>query len=199
MISITGNSISFNQQPKSINYYGVCTTGGDVAVKVVTIDGFELNVGTVLFVKFTNNNTASNIQLKINQFDSYRIIGSSELITDTLYQFVFDGVCFHLMQSSGSSSTTSNYFGAPDWNTYTQINGTSFTAPTNGLVVGIGDSVGGKNTNLSLYVNSHLADYFNQPDEGYGPHRDSVQTIVRKGDYVSWNNGNLKVYFVSCV
>ena len=49
-------------------YYGSCDTAAATAAKVVTISnqGFGLSVGTVITVKFTYTNTASNCTINVN-------------------------------------------------------------------------------------------------------------------------------------
>lgn len=49
--------------------YGTCTTAGNVAEKVVTLEGYDnwkLEKGAIIMVKFTNNNTANNVTLNVN-------------------------------------------------------------------------------------------------------------------------------------
>lgn len=49
--------------------YGTCSTAADTAAKVVTISGntnWKLAVGSIVVVKFTNTNTASNVTLNVN-------------------------------------------------------------------------------------------------------------------------------------
>lgn len=48
---------------------GTCTTAGNVAEKVVTLedyDNWKLEKGAIIMVKFTNDNTASNVTLNVN-------------------------------------------------------------------------------------------------------------------------------------
>lgn len=50
-------------------YYGLCTSAADTAAKVVTVGAdqdFKLTVGALLMVKFTKNNSASNVTLNVN-------------------------------------------------------------------------------------------------------------------------------------
>ena len=49
------------------NYYGVCSTAAATAAKTVDIEGFELVVGAMVVVKFTNTNSASsNVTLNVS-------------------------------------------------------------------------------------------------------------------------------------
>lgn len=49
--------------------YGTCTTAGNVAEKVVTLDGndnWELKKSAIIIVKFANTNSATNVTLNVN-------------------------------------------------------------------------------------------------------------------------------------
>lgn len=51
------------------SFYGTCDTAADTAEKAVTISdtaGWELKAGTIVGVKFTNTNSASNVTLNVN-------------------------------------------------------------------------------------------------------------------------------------
>lgn len=84
------------------NYYGVCTTAADTAAKTVEIDGFELNIGAMVIVKFDNANSASNPTLNVSGTGAkpmYRY-GTTAISTgttttgwyaDSVQMFVYDG------------------------------------------------------------------------------------------------------------
>ena len=97
-----------------------------------------------------------------------------------------------------NGNVTISTFGAPDWSTQTRQEGTSFVAPENGYVIVLGGKVGGNSVEGKLFVGASLVDYYKQPDEGYGAHRDSMRCIVAKGDNVSWSNANYECFFVVC-
>ena len=51
------------------SFYGTCDTAAATAAKVVTLSdtsGWELKAGTIVGIKFTNTNTASNVTLNVN-------------------------------------------------------------------------------------------------------------------------------------
>lgn len=51
------------------SFYGTCETAADVSDKVITLadtDGWELKAGTVVGIKFTYSNSASNVTFNIN-------------------------------------------------------------------------------------------------------------------------------------
>ena len=48
------------------NYYGVCKTAAGTAAKTVTIDGFKLEVGAMVIVKFDNANSATSPTLNVS-------------------------------------------------------------------------------------------------------------------------------------
>ena len=65
--STIGSSPKFTDTPSS--YFGTCASDADVAAKTVVLEnatGFELVEGTIIGVKFTNTNTASNVTLNVN-------------------------------------------------------------------------------------------------------------------------------------
>lgn len=97
-----------------------------------------------------------------------------------------------------NGNVTISTYGVPDWSTSTRKEGTSFVAPKNGYVYVLGGDLGGRGSEGRLIVNEKIVDYFRQPDEGYGSHRDSMQCIVAKGDHVSWNNNMLQCFYVIC-
>lgn len=60
------NNSEYLIKDKEAHYYGVCSTANNVAVKSVTISGFELVEGVRISVKFENENIANNPSLSIN-------------------------------------------------------------------------------------------------------------------------------------
>lgn len=72
-------------------YYGLCTSAGDTAAKVVTVGAdqdFKLTVGALLMVKFTKSNTASNVTLNVNGTGAKGIYYNNAIFTGTS-----DSVC----------------------------------------------------------------------------------------------------------
>lgn len=72
-------------------YYGLCTSAGDTAAKVVTVGAdqdFKLTVGALLMVKFTKSNTASNVTLNVNGTGAKGIYYNNAVFTGTS-----DSVC----------------------------------------------------------------------------------------------------------
>ena len=62
--------------------FATCSTSADVATKEVTIDNFNNTEGAVIFVKFTNTNTATGtLYLKVNGSSSRMKYRSSDLAT----------------------------------------------------------------------------------------------------------------------
>ena len=99
------------------NYYGVCSTGASTAAKTVDIEGFELVEGAVIFVKFTNSNSASSPTLNVNGTGAkpmYRY-GTTAMSTGTtttgwyagaVQSFVYDGTGW--VRDYWNNSTYSN-------------------------------------------------------------------------------------------
>ena len=66
------------------SFYGTCSTAGDVSAKVVSIsdtNGWELRAGTVIGVKFTNTNTASNVTFNVNNSGAKSIYYNNAVYT----------------------------------------------------------------------------------------------------------------------
>ena len=67
-------------------FYGTCDTAAGTAAKVVTLTdttGWELKAGTVVGVKFTNTNTASNCTLNINNTGAKQVWYNTAAHTST--------------------------------------------------------------------------------------------------------------------
>lgn len=65
--------------------YGTCSTAAGTAAKVVTIANtdWSLGVGSVIGVKFTNSNTASNVTLNVNNTGAKSIYYNNAVYTST--------------------------------------------------------------------------------------------------------------------
>lgn len=94
------------QGPNGVNkvYVGTCSTGASQAEKAVVIpagQGFTLDTGAMIALKFTNSNTASSVQLNVNSTTAKSIYyanavytGSDEKVcgkADTYVYYVYDG------------------------------------------------------------------------------------------------------------
>lgn len=85
-----------------IVHYGICNTAANEATKTVTITGFSLKTGAIVYVKFTNNNTTIAPTLNVNSTGAKPIYmyGMSQIFTsdytygwfaDDVVPFVYDG------------------------------------------------------------------------------------------------------------
>lgn len=85
-------------------YYGTCSTAAGTATKVVTISadqGFVLETGAVVVVKFTVTNTASSVKLNVNGTGAKSIYYNNGVYTgnssnicgyaNRLFMFIYDG------------------------------------------------------------------------------------------------------------
>lgn len=65
--------------------YGTCDTAAATADKIVTISDtkFIIQVGSIIGVKFTNTNTASNVTLNVNEIGAKSIYYSTAVYTST--------------------------------------------------------------------------------------------------------------------
>jgi hypothetical protein len=68
------------------SFYGTCSTEAGTSAKVVTLsdtDGWELRAGTVVGIKFSNSNTASNVTLNVNNSGAKSIYYNTAVYTGT--------------------------------------------------------------------------------------------------------------------
>lgn len=121
-------------------FYGTCSTAAATAAKVVTISnttGWELIAGTVIGVKFSASNTASNVTLNVNSTGAKSIYYNNAVYTGSS-----NGVC-------GYANRTSYYMydgtywvfmaqGVTDANTYdrTYLSNSGYKAGSSAIVAG---------------------------------------------------------------
>lgn len=93
--------------------YGVCSTAGSTAAKVVTIDNFNLETGTPISVKFTNKNTAAAPTLNVSDTGAFPIcylgktISSSLIKANSIQKLTYDGTNWEI---AGQGTGSSNYY-----------------------------------------------------------------------------------------
>ena len=114
-------------------YYGTCSTAASTQAKVVTCDGFVLETGAKITVKFTNAQTYNGTAtLNVNSTGAKDIciVGST---TTTIYywsagevvDFVYDGTNY-VMEGKGLATTT--YYGVTKLSSSTSSTSTSLAA-----------------------------------------------------------------------
>ena len=91
--------IGYNVEDYRGTFFGTCSTAGSVAAKEVTLSdttGWELRPGTVIGVKFSNSNTATNVTLNVNGSGARSIYfrdgvytGSGQYVTGTANKITF--------------------------------------------------------------------------------------------------------------
>ena len=127
-----GSSPKFTDTNNRKSFFGTCDTAADVAAKVVTLSdttGWELKAGTIVGIKFTNSNTASNVTLNVNgtgdksiYYDAGVYTGNNNFVTGTsnkITYYMYDGTNWaYIMLGAVSdvnnvaqyaSTTTENY------------------------------------------------------------------------------------------
>lgn len=94
--------------PKTV-WYGTCSTAVSTSTKVVTTDSdFTLTEGNILFVTFSNPNTATSMSLNVNGLGSRPVDNASSTSSyGYLMCFVYNGARF--VMSDLQSATTSKY------------------------------------------------------------------------------------------
>lgn len=99
--------------------YATCTTDAATAAKVVTVvgdDSWELKVGKVVMVYFSNSNSASNVTLNVNNTGAYPIWYNNAEYTSTgtaytgyanrVIEYMFNGTHWVWMGSSYDANST---------------------------------------------------------------------------------------------
>lgn len=100
--------------------YGTCDTVAATAEKVITLSNefknWKLEVGSIIAVKFTVTNTASNPTFNVNKTGAYSIYYSSALLTTSslsmagyanrVSYYMYDGTNYVFMGQSVDSNTT---------------------------------------------------------------------------------------------
>lgn len=104
------------------SFYGTCDTAAATAAKVVTLAdtaGWELKAGTIVGVKFTNTNTASNVTLNVNGTGAKSIwygqaayTGSSTTICGyaaRMIYYMYDGSTYWMWLNHGIDANDNTY------------------------------------------------------------------------------------------
>ena len=92
-------------------FYGTCSTAAGTAAKVVSLSGFSLVTGAVVFVRFTVTNTAASPTLNVNSTGAKSIryrnaaISAGYLAADRTYGFVYDGTYWQLVGDVDTNTT----------------------------------------------------------------------------------------------
>ncbi|MBD5555221.1 MAG: hypothetical protein HDQ95_07780 [Roseburia sp.] len=95
-----------------IAHYGTCSTAAATAAKTVACTGFTLVTGSVIRVKFTVTNTASNPTLNVNGTGAKSVyyrgsaIAAGYLAANRTYEFVYNGTQYELVGDNISSLET---------------------------------------------------------------------------------------------
>lgn len=117
--------------------YGTCSTAAATANKVIAISGntnWSLKVGSIIIVKFTVTNTASNVKLNVNNTGAKNIWYNNAVYTgnsnsvcgyaNRYTTYMYDGTNWVWISNGVDNNTTTfnNYMPAsPTFNTYNNI------------------------------------------------------------------------------
>ena len=100
----TIDGVDFNGT-SAITHYGTCSTAAGTADKTVSISGFKLVTGAVVWVRFTVTNSApvANLTLNVNstgakhiRYRNGNLIYTASLAANKTYPFVYDGTYWQL-------------------------------------------------------------------------------------------------------
>lgn len=106
----TIDGVSFNGSA-AIAHYGTCSTAAATAAKAVSLSGFSLVTGAVVFVKFTVTNTAASPTLNVNSTGAKAIhyrgaaISAGYLAANRIYAFVYDGSYWQFIGDLDTNTT----------------------------------------------------------------------------------------------
>ena len=115
------------------NAYVVCNTAANTRAKTATLANFRLVAGTVVLIKFTNGNTATNPTLNISGTGAHPLYYCDSALPTYMtpsactLMFVYSGSSYDLL--GGSAFNASNYY------TKTESDD-RYVASTNGVVSG---------------------------------------------------------------
>ena len=105
-----------------VSGYGTCSTDGGTSAKVVTIadTNWKLKVGTIIGVKFTNTNSASNVTLNVNNTGAKSIYYSNIVYTGNnenivgysgkIIYYMYDGTYWCWLNSSVEKDTLTSAY-----------------------------------------------------------------------------------------
>ena len=139
----TIDGVSFDGT-SNITHFGSCSTAAGTAAKVVSCPGFVLTTGSVITVKFTVNNTASNPTLNVNNTGAKAIqyrgnaMVSGYLGNNSVYTFIYDGTNYQLIGDLNTDTNTT-------YNT-----GTATVAGITKLYTGTGTATDGTMTQKAI-------------------------------------------------
>ena len=121
-ITLTATDVGAVSEEDKVNIgYGTCTTAADVAAKEVTLEdnpNWELKPGSIVFVKFSNTNTASRPTLNVNSTGAKPIyyrgaaINAGYLAAKRTYIFRYNGTQYELVGDVNTNTTYSVMTGA---------------------------------------------------------------------------------------
>lgn len=98
----------------NIVHYGVCDEGASVAAKLVDCAGYKLETGSLVYVRFTNTNSAAvgNITLNVNntgakhiRYRNGNLPGTGYLRAGATYAFIYDGTYYQFLGDLDTTTT----------------------------------------------------------------------------------------------
>ena len=176
----TGAEPSSGGGGSKTTWYGICNTIGSDPAKVVSCDGFTLEVGAIIGVKFTFGNTkvgatGYSITLNVNDTGAKKIALSRGALrgtgftceTDSVLYFMYDGTDYQYITTVSSNMTPEGggcWYGTSSTAANTQYKAVTLDAYTRraGSVVFVRFSDANTYTSgsLGLKVNSSLNDIY---------------------------------------
>lgn len=127
--------------------YCTCSTGASTADKTASLDGFVLDTGASVKVKFTNTNTAANPTLNINSTGAKSIMQYGTTVAGTtateswddgaVVEFVYDGTNWVMQGRNTIDAVSKSAGGTFDGNIQiNRANGTDSSVGTSSIIVG---------------------------------------------------------------
>ena len=113
--SLTENDSTYLIKENPAIHYAVCSTAAATTAKTVDIEGFKLDTGSWLAIKFTVTNTGAvgSLTLNVNGTGAYAIkyrngnLGSaSYLAANRIYLFLFDGTYWQIVGDINTNDNT---------------------------------------------------------------------------------------------
>lgn len=88
---------------KSITHFAVCSTDASDKDKTVECNNFNLEIGSIIIVKWANGNSVDSPTLNVNSTGAKSIvykgsnITSSQIAANSVSEFVYDGSSYNLI------------------------------------------------------------------------------------------------------
>lgn len=203
------NDVVHNLTEKTRAWYARCYTTAATAAKTVTLSGFNLQAGVIVYILFTYTNTANNATLNVNGTGAYLISASnSTTVTEVTWSaeetvaFMFDGTYWRMLASKTISKMKDIEAGA-QVNTITGVKGNAESSYRTGNVnltpvnIGAVDKTGDTMTGLLNMRNNKVRMTNTNVTSNVAPSSTTYMSPIEVYDSAGNRVGFLEEYFTN--